>query len=371
MGHRQHVGVIAYEMEGARSGVGRYLEGLLGGLPATEDWRWTLFFKGDPFEHPLFDSPAITPLFDRRPAARPVLWEQTRLPRLLRGLELDLLFSPGYSLPPLARVPMVVTLHDLSFEHLRGEFRWREGLRRRLLARSAARRARRVLVDTEAMALDLRETYGVESRRLGVVPLAVEARFFDPLRVEGALEALGVRPPYLLCLGSILPRRRIDLVLEAFARVSREPLSLVLAGSDRLPQAGQLDAWIAASPAGGRVHRISYVPESALPELYARAEATLSLSSYEGYGLPPLESLAAGTPALVSPGMALDDLAPDYPHRVELEAGAVARGLEALLEAPNAGALERARAAVRALSWRRCSERFLAELRLAAAGAKG
>ncbi|MEM1178491.1 MAG: glycosyltransferase family 1 protein [Acidobacteriota bacterium] len=359
------VGVIAYELEGARSGVGRYLDGLLRGAAEIDgsSIEWQLLFKGDPTEEPLLDLPGVSGLYDRRPSARPIAWEQIRLPRVLRRLELDLLFSPGYSLPIAPALPQVVTLHDLSYEHLRHEFRPREGLRRRLLARWAAKKADRVLVDTHAMAADLARTYRVDAAKIGVVPLAVDRRFFSPTAEAGVLHGLGVRPPYLLCLGSVLPRRRLDLVIRAFADTAPEPTQLVIAGRDRLPESGRLQSWIDASPARDRIARLDYVPETVITALYAGADASIYLSDYEGYGLPPLESLAAGTAALTSPGMALDDLVPDYPYRVELTPDAVGRGLRRLLDDPKRQATVRsARDVLRRLTWKACAERFIDEL---------
>ncbi|HRC87054.1 MAG TPA: hypothetical protein PK413_15710, partial [Thermoanaerobaculia bacterium] len=122
------VGVVAYELEGEATGVGRYLEGLLSGVSPSADWMFRLFCHGRPFEHPLFDRPDVEPQFAGR-EGRPWLWEQIELPELLAQHSLDLVFSPAYSLPGRLREPGVVTLHDLSFERLPGEFgpreRWR------------------------------------------------------------------------------------------------------------------------------------------------------------------------------------------------------------------------------------------------------
>ena len=363
------VGVIAYELEGARSGVGRYLEGLLQGAADLGDdrYRWHLFMKGERFDDPLFNLPGLDVSFDGRSQARPIAWEQFRLPGLLRNAGIDAVFSPGYSLPGFVRLPQIVTLHDLSFEHLREEFRWREGLRRRLLARQAARRATRVLVDTEAMADDLQRTYGLERSKIGVVPLAVDRRFFDQPAPEvdelDKLAKLHVEKPYVLFLGSILPRRHVDLLIDAFAQVAPPDMQLVIAGRDRLPETGQLASWIEASPARDRILRLDYVPENALIPLYAAAEASVYLSSYEGYGLPPLESLAAGTVTLTSPGMALDDLLPDYPFRTQPELDQVADAFAKLLDAPDRSqVVAEARGKLAALTWQACAQRWLDEL---------
>lgn len=370
------IGVVAYEMEGAKTGVGRYLEGLLAGLAELGgEHRWQLFFKGEAFAHPLWDDGGrFTPVFDGRPRARPILWEQTRLPRLVRRAGVDFLFSPAYSLPRGFRGPSMLVVHDLSFERLPEEFDLKERWRRRWLARRSVRRASRVLADTGAIARELSETYGLPPEKIGVVPLGVDPGApGDPDADADRLAALGVAAPYLLYLGSVLPRRRVDLVIGAFARVAarRPELQLVLAGENRLRHPRELGRWIAASGCAERIVKIGYVAEEDLGALYRRAELTYYLSEYEGFGLPPLESLAAGTPAVVARGLALDDLWPDYPYRVprlELDdvAGLTRRALDGAAERRSLGEEGRARAA--RWTWKRTAELFLAEIERAAAG---
>jgi glycosyltransferase involved in cell wall biosynthesis len=385
-----HVGVVAYEMEGQSTGVGRYLAGLLTGVAeVAPPSRWTLFFHGGRFEHELFDDPAFEPVFAGRTGRAPV-WEQFALPALLARAGVDLVFSPSYSLPP-APVPGVVTVHDLSFELRGGEFGFRERWRRRLLARRACRRAARVLADTPAILRQLVERYRLDPERVGVVPLGVDAAFRragaaavggaptggaaaagaaaapdSPASPEppGALPP-GVSTPYLLYLGTLLERRNVPLLLEVFARLRRErpELSLVLAGADRLRRRGGLEGLLDGAGAG--VTHLGYVPEAAVVPLYRRAELSFYLSEYEGFGLPPLESLAAGTPAVVGPGLALDALWPGYAYRCSaLDAEEVTRVAAAALADPAARRRVAAEGVARMaeLTWRRSAERFLDEL---------
>lgn len=380
---RLAIAVVAYEMEGAATGVGRYLEGVLGGLARSPERHdraidLTLFMKGDPFAHPLFeasnDTVRVRAVFDRRPGSRPILWEQLRLPTLLRRHDVDLVFSPSYSLPPRLPAPAVVTIHDLSFEHLPEAFPARERWRRRILARRAAKRAARVLADTETIARELRSAYGLEPDKVAVVPLAVDPRFRpeatpgrDPASGDDeALAPLGIDSPFLLVLGTVLDRRRIDAVVAAFDRLlasggAPEGLTLVIAGRNRLRDPTRLDAWIEGARSTDRIRRLDWVPESALPALYRRAAAAIYLSTYEGFGLPPLEALACGTPAVVSTGLGLDDLWPDYALRLDgFEPARIASTLETAL-GPAGHALGREGAARMArLDWRQAADRFLA-----------
>jgi glycosyltransferase involved in cell wall biosynthesis len=308
------------------------------------------------------------------------VWEQLALPALLARAGVDLVFSPSYSLPP-ARVPGVVTVHDLSFELRGSEFGFRERWRRRLLARRACRRAARVVADTPAIRDQLVERYRLEPERVGVVPLGVDEVFrragasavggtADAPDSPGSVDAPadvppGVRPPYLLYLGTLLDRRNLPLLLEVFARLRRErpELSLVLAGDDRLRRRGGLGALLAG--AGQGVTHLGYVPEAAVVPLYRGAELSFYLSEYEGFGLPPLESLAAGTPAVVGPGLALDDLWPGYPYRCStLDAADVTRVAHGALTDSAARRRVAAEGVARMaeLTWRRSAERFLDEL---------
>ncbi len=371
------VGIVAHELEGERTGVGRYLAGLLGGFAeiAPAGWRCGLFMHGAPFEDPLFLPESIEPRFACRSApSKVVLWEQLSLPSLLAEWGADLVFSPSYSLPPGGRVPGVVTIHDLSFECLPEEFGWRQRWRRRLLARRACAQAARVLTDTETMRREVAKSYALDVERIGVVPLAVESRFRPAEPSEGAsdervLAELGVRPPYLLYLGALLDRRQPEVMVEAFSALSgRFPaLSLVIAGPDRLRAPALLAARIQKLGLGERIPRLGYVPEVAVSPLLRAAEATFYLSSYEGYGLPPLESLACGTPAIVASGLALDDLWPAYPYRVErLDGEETQRVAELILTASSA---QRGRIRVEAaerlarLNWRRSAQLWIDELR--------
>jgi glycosyltransferase involved in cell wall biosynthesis len=364
------VGVIAAEMEGRATGVGRYLEGLLDGLGRWDHGiEWHLFFQGEPPPGLGGDDGEYRVHTSEHNGSR-VFWEQILVSRELAALDLDVVFGPAYTLPFGLRSPAVVTMHDLSFEILPEEFGPRERWRRRFLARRAARVAQRVLTDTRYVADLVADRYRLPSERLAVVPLGVDGRRFSPQGEDGdrrVLEALGVRSPYLLWVGTVLERRMPREVLKAFAalRRDRSNLQLVIAGVDRMRRGDSLEIWVRELGLETAVRLLGWVEESSLAPLYRAAELGIYVSGHEGFGIPPLECLSCGTPVVVSTGLGLDDAWPDYPYRVNgLGGDAIAAIAREILtdEERAADVAARACEVVANLSWEASSRLLVAEL---------
>jgi len=367
------VAVIAAEMEGRATGVGRYLEGLLQGLELWDHGvEWHLFFQGDPSPSLPRSDGFIQAHFSRHHGSR-VLWEQVLVTRQVEAVEPDIVFGPAYTLPFGLRIPSMVTIHDLSFEVLPEEFGLRERWRRRLLARRAARVARRVITDTEFMSSLVAKRYGVVGERMGVVPLGVDTTSFSKPEGEDdiqILKELSVSPPYVLVPGTVLERRMPRQVLEAFANVWRDrpELKLVIAGANRMRRPERLGLWIKQLGLDHAIHQLGWVEESALAPLYRGAELGIYVSRHEGYGLPPLECLGCGTPVVVSAGLGLDDSWPDYPFRIaDLEAKNIAGVMMEIFgnEDRKVRFMEDTGSVLAKLDWEQSSRQLVAELGLA------
>jgi glycosyltransferase involved in cell wall biosynthesis len=366
------VGVVAGEMELRSTGVGRYLSGLLRGLSRWDHGiEWHLFFKGEPFEDDLWNHRFFVPHFSRF-AGHPVIWEQVVVSSQIRNQRLDLLFDPAYTVPFGVGVPTAVTIHDLSFEIFPEGFGWRERWRRRLLARRASRVAHRVLVVSRHIAEELHRIYGLEPARIGVVPHGIEAELLEKTD-DGAstlLEASGVERPYILSAGTVLDRRKPRLLLEVFADLvtQRPDLQLVIAGDNRMRAPEKFGLWITELGLENRVRVLGWVDDRDLASLYRGAALSFYLSAYEGFGIPPLESLVFGTPTVVGPGLALDEIWPDYPLRVsQLDRSELTAVAQRYLEDPAAGlqTVETAREILSKLGWESSSRRLVDELRKA------
>ena len=241
-------------------------------------------------------------------AFRRSLWEQAELRSVLGDVSV---YHGAHMATPLrAGVPRVATVHDLTFFRLSRRYSLRHRWYYRALARTAAR-AERIIVPSAAVATDVVRHLGYAPERVRVISEAPRAGF--RAASEGDVEAvrgrLGIEGPYLLCLGTAEPGKRAIDAIRAIAllRDMGHDTRLVLAGNPgRLSQA--LAREVAHLRLEDRVLFAGYVPDGELPALITGALALVYPSLYEGFGLPPLEAMACGTPVITSRAPAMDEV---------------------------------------------------------------
>ena len=296
------IGIDAREMMGRPTGVGRYLSELLRVWSAPESGvagRHEFLLYGPA---PLAESSqaAFAPL---RAVQRVVAgaggtaWEQVSLRRAVAADHLDVFFAPAYTAPFGTGCPRVVTIHDLSFCAHPEWFSWREGLRRRVLTRAAARRAAVVVTDSRFSASEIESHLGVPASRVRVIPLGVA----PPAPVGGGAAPDATREPLILFVGSIFNRRRLPDLMRAFAGLceSHANARLLIIGENRTFPRQDLHRIAADCGITDRVSIRPYVSDQELAEAYRSASVFAFLSEYEGFGLTPLEALACGIPTVV------------------------------------------------------------------------
>jgi glycosyltransferase involved in cell wall biosynthesis len=277
------------------------------------------------------------------PQQRPLrlAWEQLALPGLLRRLGASVHHGPHYTMPERSSVPMVVTVHDLSFFE---DPQWHDRSKVILFKRAirvAARRAAAVICPSRVTADQLARWCPVHAE-VFVAHHGVDAQRFGPNEPEPGADASALAQidarlvdgrPYLVFVGTLEPRKDVPSLVAAFDRVAdRHPDALlVLAGGDGWG-AGRVDQAIAAASCGSRVVRTGYVADAVIPALLRSAVAAVYPALYEGFGLPALEALSCGTPLITTSGTAMEEVAGDAATLVTPgDRAALAEALDAVL----------------------------------------
>lgn len=318
-------------LQAPRTGIGHYVAELVGALAQESDVELSLFHGwGWSSQLPQATMPGysrLTPLLRQIPGAYQARrWlEQKRFDQR-RAQMIDLYHEP--SLWPLSfEGPTVITLHDLTHLHYpetQPPARLRE-IERRLA--DGVQRARLILTDSQFIADEARQHFGLPADRFVVAPLGVAARFHprEAAAIDTVLKAHGVEArEYLLCVGTLEPRKNLTLALHAHALLpealrQRYPLLIVgMAGWQR----EQFSAQLHTALASGHVCLLGYLPDEHVAQLLAGARALIFPSLYEGFGLPVLEAMASGTPVIVTRRSAMPEVAgaagnyiePDDPH---------------------------------------------------------
>lgn len=240
-----------------------------------------------------------------------------------------------FTAPPFCPCPVVVSIHDLSFEHLPQTFKRRSRTQLRLTVRHSARRAARILSLSEHTRCDIMETYGIESDRIEAIPLAAPDHFCtvtDKNELQRVRHNYGIDRDYILSVGSIQPRKNLARLVKAYATLRGE------GSKDKLPKLVLVGkcAWLydetlrTLDELGVRdsVILTGYVPESDLPALYSSALCFVYPSYFEGFGLPPLEAMKCGAPVIVGNRTSLPEVVGDAgltvdPFDVDAIAGAI------------------------------------------------
>ncbi len=232
-------------------------------------------------------------------------WTLIGLPRTASRARVNVIHAPAYTAPFWAGVPVVLTIHDVSYETHPEWYPYRRDWLRRYFYRRSARAAARVLTVSAFSASEIMAAYGIPAARITVTPLGVHHGTFGAGDRNLALDLpANVTEPFLLHVGDLHERRNLPLVLDAVLEARRHfgaaaAMSLVLAGVDRGISEG-LCAMAAEAGSPEAVVALGPVSEDRVHALYRGATALVYPSLYEGFGLPLIEAMASGTPVLAS-----------------------------------------------------------------------
>ena len=304
-GQAIHVGVNAHLLsmtESFRSaGISWYIQNLLRHLPEADPAiGYTVFVGEDRYG----GVPGVQLRVSRLPTHRPtvrILWEQAIQPWALRQAGVDLLHGLALVGPMMGACPFVVTIHDLSFVYYPQSFQSLKRLYLQVFTRLSVRRARRVIAISENTKRDVVQQYGIPPGNVDLVYYGSDPTFrpLPPDQVAHFRAERRLPERFILFVGTLEPRKNVVRLVEAYAQlpVDRPPLMLV-GGKGWLYN--ETYARVEDLGLAGEVEFVGYVPGEELPWWYNAAELFVYPSLYEGFGLPPLEAMACGTPVVSS-----------------------------------------------------------------------
>ena len=255
---------------------------------------------------PIADTTGIGDLevrVDRVPLG--VIWQQATLPRVLEEEQASVLWAPHGTIPLRSRVPAVVTMHDLT--SITAPFRHKPStvLSFNLFIGRSLAAAEKIAAVSRFTAAQVARGFGIDSRRIEIVPNAVGTEFrvsVDPLDLPNELEP----GRYILFTGTMEPRKGLGELLEAWSRLAPRP-RLVIAGG-RGWGLERLRKSLEQHEASGEIVITGYVPTARLADLYRGAALFVYPSRDEGFGLPPLEAMACGTPVVATRAGAIPEV---------------------------------------------------------------
>jgi glycosyltransferase involved in cell wall biosynthesis len=286
--------------------------------------------------------------------------EQIRIPLALKREGVTLFHAPHYVLPPLVACRSVVTIHDcihLMFPQYLPN-RLALGYARASIF-AAARRATRVLTVSESSKRDILRFVDIKPDKIDVIYNAYDLRFTVEPREEDVSrvrERYQLQDEFVLYAGNVKPHKNLERLIEAFHLVRRrglDHLKLVLIG-DEISRYAALRRAVHRHQLHKYVRFLGYLPEETLAVMYRLAGVFVFPSLYEGFGLPPLEAMASGTPVVTSNVSSLPEVAGDAAVLVDpYDPNAIANGIFRVLTDSQFRRDLRARGAVRArqFSW--------------------
>ena len=292
--------------------------------------------------------------------------EQVSVPFALSRVRAHVFHAPHYVVSPLTPCPYVVTIHDCIHLRFPQYLPNRAApLYARTMMRMAASRARRVLTVSNASKQDIVHYLRVPTDKVEVIYNAIDERLAAPPTEEDldrVRQRFQLTAPYILYAGNIKPHKNVDRLIEAYAILRRrgfDEVKLLIIG-DEISKYPNLRRLVHRFQLHQHVRFLGFVPDATLAALYRMAAAFVFPSLYEGFGLPPLEAMAAGAPVITSNVSSLPEVVGDAALLIDpMDAGAIADAMARVLSDPvlSAELTRRGHLRVSAFSWERSAAR--------------
>ncbi len=315
-----HIGLNAHLLSLAatyrNAGINRYIYNLLLNLPPVDgDNRYTVFLGERRFSAP----PHLTLRTSRLPTTKPavrILWEQMLQPLALKMEKIDLLHSLAFAIPLASSCPAVVTVYDLSFFLYPEGFKPFKRLYLRLFTRLSVQRAKGIIAISENTRQDVARLLQVPVHKIGIAYPGVDESYhpLPPEEIESFRQRRGLPRRMILFVGTLEPRKNLVHLLEVYKHLvsqtskgENERPKLVIVGAKGWFYE-EIFARVETLNLKDQVILAGHVPNQELPWWYNAAEVFVYPSLYEGFGLPPLEAMACGTPVVVADTSSLPEV---------------------------------------------------------------
>lgn len=377
------IGIDAHNLEGQRTGVGRYLISLLNEwnkFDLPKGLKFILYFKDQVPEDinlsdEFFEKKVLGNSFLRSNA----LFVHYSLPRAAKRDKINILFCPGYISPVFYKGKIALALHDIIYQARPDLYNWPSLWDKILLkkvSQISARKAKTIFVPSEFSKKEVLRCYEVDPDKVFNIPLAVDQSFRqidDKKILEETKNKYQIKDKFIFYIGSIFNRRHLPEIIKAFESIALKftDYQFLIIGTNHTSPFADIDELVKGANkklARPAILRQDYLTGKDLAPLYNVADLLVWLSDYEGFGLPVLEALACGTLVITSPMSSIPEVAGESAiyvkdsTNVEEITRAISQGLvnQELRQNLTRKGLEQARK----FSWQRCAQQTLDALLL-------
>jgi glycosyltransferase involved in cell wall biosynthesis len=236
------------------------------------------------------------------------IWDQWKLPRALKNQNIDLFYSPYYKIPLFSNIPTVNQILDLMFlihPVYKNNLTVNQKIYYAFFGQAFARKSLSIITDSEHAKNDITRLWGIDSQKIIVIPLGIANRYRlvkDKNLLNQVRKRLNLPEKYILYLGNFKPHKNLSSLIQAFKEIGKKfpEYKLVLAGT--LDKHGvKTKDYVAQQGFADKVVFTDIIRENDYPEaIFSMADLFVFPSLYEGFGLPPLEAMACGTPVVAS-----------------------------------------------------------------------
>lgn len=365
------IAIDARSLEDNKTGVCRYLTGLLKYWKNNKEHKFVLYFKDEIPDYDLlnsdnFESKSLKNLFG---FSGNFFFQHFLLPYQLKKDKADFFFSPFYLKPFYCPVKSSIVLHDISYEAHPEWFDLKSQIILKTLSKFSAKTADKIFTVSNYSKDEIIKFYNINSDKITVTHLAPDDNFTkidDAAKIKNLKEKYGLNK-FILCVGSIFNRRHISEIIEAFEKIARKRKNyqLLIIGKNHTHPFVDIDSKIkTANDNFGRnaIIHLDFVDEEELLVFYGLCEIGVYLSDYEGFGLPALEAQFFGKPVITSHNSSLIEVGGDSVEFVkENTADEIYNSLEKIIsdEDCRLDLIKRGNENLKRFSWKRCAEETL------------